>query len=82
MTAQEVGKITECLSLITLFVAGRLPTAEFQSTFLGLFKSDPNLWESETYHVLEAIFEEVESFESDRSIRSDTTSTRTNLEML
>jgi len=71
MTGQELDKITEYLSLINLFIAGRLPAAEFQSTFLRLFKSDPNLWEGETYHILESIFEEVESFESDRSIRSE-----------
>jgi hypothetical protein len=70
MTQGERERVTAYRDLIALFMTGDLVAKDFQSRFLNLFKNDPNISGGETYSILESIFEEVESFEDDPSIRS------------
>ncbi len=70
MTQGERERITAYRDLIALFMTGNLIAKDFQSRFLNLFKNDPGISGGETYRILESIFEEVESFEDDPSIRS------------
>jgi len=50
----------------------RLTAAEFETMFLTLYKRDPTPWPPATFHVLDRLFADVDSYHPDAAIRAQT----------
>ena len=73
MTDTERDKLFEYETLLNGLLSGLMDPKSFQIRFLTAFREDPNLWTGEPYTVLETLFEEVDAYEPDPSIRDKDT---------